>query len=245
MSEKKKILLSGASGSIGMEMLKQLKKNDAINNYSVLVRASKLNRKKMNEYDDQITVHYADITNLQSVREAVKGHDVIIHLAALIPTRENTNSDLIHRVNVGGTENIVRAMELECPDAFLIYTSSVAVYGDRLKSPMIKVGDPLDGAVHDFYAKTKIEAETIVVKSKLKWSIFRLSAIMGIGNHKVSGMIFEVPLETSLEIATLRDTAKALIIATEKTVYLNQKIFNLSGGKQCRIIYKDFMERAF
>lgn len=212
---------------------------------SVLVRDSKTNRKKLNPFGDQLTVHFGDITNIDSVKNAVKDQDVVIHLAALIPTVEASNDALVIRVNVGGTENIVRSMETECPNAFLFYSSSVAIYGDRIKGPDIKVTDPPKGLDHDNYSKTKVDAEAVITSSKLNWSIFRLSAIMGIGNHKVSGIIFDVPLETKMEIATVKDTANGFVRALDKQGILNHQIFNLAGGKQCQITYKEFLTRAF
>ena len=241
----KKILITGASGAVGFEVLSQLKASNSLNGVSALMSNKKKNWKMMKSFDNQLKVYYGDITDPETVKAAVKDQDVVIHMAALIPTRENKNKKLIHQVNVVGTENIVQAMESECSDAFLIYTSSVAVYGDRIKSPMIRVDDPFQGLDHDYYAKTKVEAESLVKNSKLNWTIFRLTAIMGVSNHKFSPMAFEVPLETSMEIATLKDTANGLILASDKTEKLNRQIFNFAGGKQCRILYGDFLKRAY
>ncbi|NRA11208.1 MAG: NAD(P)-dependent oxidoreductase [Crocinitomicaceae bacterium] len=245
MTDKQNVLLTGGTGAIGLQLLKQMKSENRLDQMSVLVRDSKTNRKKLKQFGDELTVHYGDITNIDSVKKAVKGQDVVIHLAALIPTVEDSNDELVTRVNVGGTENVVRSLESECPNAFLLFSSSVAIYGDRIKGPDIKVTDPPKGLDHDNYSRTKVDAEAIITSSKLNWSIFRLSAIMGIGNHKVSGIMFDVPLETKFEIATVKDTANGFICALDKRDELNHKIFNLAGGKQCQITYQEFMTKAF
>ena len=88
-----------------------------------------------------------------------------------------------------GTENIVRSMEQECPDALLLFSSSIAIYGDRIKDPNIQISDPPKGLEQDNYSRTKVDAEDIIRSSKLNWSIFRLTVIMGdwkpqnFGNH--------------------------------------------------------------
>jgi len=41
------------------------------------------------------------------------------------------------------------------------------VYGDRLHTPLIKVGEPLTPSDEDEYAVTKIEAEDIIQNSQL------------------------------------------------------------------------------
>ena len=241
----KKILLTGATGAIGSEVLKQLQSADRLKGVTVLVRKSKKTEKKLKPFGDAINVIYGDITNQDIVKKAVKNQDVVIHLAAIIPTVENNNDSLVNLVNVDGTNNIVRSMEIESPDALLLFSSSIAIYGDRLLDPDIQVSDPPKGLNLDNYSRTKVEAEDIIKTSKLNWSIFRLTAIMGIGNPKISGIMFEVPLETPLEIATVRDTARAFVNSIEHKDELTGKVFNLGGGELCRITYFDFLTRAF
>ncbi len=95
----------------------------------------------------------------------------------------------------------------------------------------------------DYYATTKIAAEDYIQKSKLDYTIFRLAAIMG--NHKISKLMFHQPLDTSLEIATPRDTARAFVDGIEKQNELSKRIFNLGGGEKCRASYEDFLQRSF
>jgi nucleoside-diphosphate-sugar epimerase len=136
-------------------------------------------------------------------------------------------------------------MEANSTEAFLLYTSSISIYGDRVKNPVIQVSDPLPEKEHDPYTITKVEAEKYIRNSAIDWSIFRLTAIMGVGNHKMTGLMFDMPLETPLEIATVRDTARAIVHAIDKTHLLRQQIFNLGGGEKCRISYLKFLTKAF
>jgi nucleoside-diphosphate-sugar epimerase len=241
----KKLLITGATGAIGLGVLRQLKTLGRLKGVRVFARDSRKNNKKLRPFFDSIEVVHGDITDLESVKKACREQDIIIHLAAVIPPFSEQHPELGHRINHGGTVNVIRAMEAVNPEAFLLFSSSIAVYGDRLKNPVIKVSDPLAVDQHDHYGKAKIGAEKAIRESKINWCIFRLTAIMGIGNQKVSGIMFDVPLETPMEICTVRDTARALVSAINKQDQLNNKIFNLSGGEECRIPYSVFLARAF
>ena len=243
MKTRKSILLTGASGTVGYEVLKQL--CEETNEYDVTVFDIKSSKslKKFKPYKENINIVYGDISNETDLIKACYDKDVVIHLAAIIPPLADEKPALSHRVNVVGTENLVRLLELHSPDAFFLYSSSISVYGDRLNDPMITINDKLNPSEGDEYAKTKILAENIVQNSKLDWSIFRLTAIMG--GHKISKLMFHQPLKTSLEIASPSDTARAFINAIDKQDQLSKKTFNLGGGEDCRIVYDDFLSHSF
>jgi len=196
-------------------------------------------------YLDRITVHYGDISKKEDLVPIAKDIDFVIHLAAIIPPLADQKPELAFKVNVEGTRNLIHVLEEHSKNAFLLYASSVSVYGDRLKDPFIKVGDPLVPSEGDEYAKTKIKAEIAVQNCQLDWSIFRLSAIMGTDNHKISGLMFHMPLATSMEITTPKDTGRAFVNAINKREFLSKRIFNLGGGENCRIDYHEFLSKSF
>jgi nucleoside-diphosphate-sugar epimerase len=243
MKNRPKILLTGASGSIGYEVLKQLHQQSHKFDITVLGTTSKRSFKKLSSFKEGIAIVYGDIANNNDVKKVCANMDFVIHLAAIIPPLADENPELALKVNTIGTENLIRNLEQLSPDAFLIYSSSISVYGDRLENPLIKVEDPLIPSERDKYAKTKIKAEHIICSSKLDWSIFRLTAIMG--NHKVSKLMFHMPLATSIEIATPEDTARALVLAIEKRFGISKKIFNLGGGINCRTTYEELLTHMF
>lgn len=164
--------------------------------------------------------------------------DAVIHLAAIIPPLADEDPGLARKVNVEGTGLLIDHIERTSPGAFFLYSSSVSVYGDRVENPDIRVTDDLKISEGDEYGQTKLEAESIIQSSNLSWSVFRLAAIMG--NHKISRLMFHMPLETSLEICTPEDTARAFVHALSAQDRLEYRIFNLGGGKQCRSSYREF-----
>ena len=238
---KKNILLTGASGTVGFEALLQLIDKN-IYNVTIFDKETKQSSLKLQPYKDQVNLIFGDISVAKDL-ETIKDIDYVIHLAAIIPPVADDFPELAKKVNLIGTQNLVNQLEKHSPSAFLMYSSSISVYGDRILNPFIKVGDALLPSEGDYYATTKIAAEDYIQKSKLDYTIFRLAAIMG--NHKISKLMFHQPLDTSLEIATPRDTARAFVDGIEKQNELSKRIFNLGGGEKCRASYEDFLQRSF
>jgi len=241
----KRILLTGASGAVGKEVLRQLFELTGKVEVTVFDKKSAGSNSFYRKFRKNIRIIYGDISDKEDVREACKNIDVVIHLAALIPPLADKYPDLANAVNVTGTKNLIECIESLSPEAFLLYSSSISVYGDRNANPLIRTTDLLKPSDRDEYARTKIEAEKLIINSRLKWSIFRLTAIMGINNHKPSAIMFHMPLDTRLEIATPGDTGRAFVNALDHPDELNKKIYNLSGGEKCRINYRDFLSRSF
>ncbi|MCX6224244.1 MAG: NAD(P)-dependent oxidoreductase, partial [Bacteroidia bacterium] len=73
---------------------------------------------------------------------------------------------------------------------------------------------------------------------------FRLSAIMG-PQTRLNPLFFHMPLDTSLEIATARDTGFALVEAIYHQAEIKGKTFNFSGGEKCRATYREFLTEVF
>lgn len=243
MKSKKSILLTGASGTIGQEILKQLVHLKDEYKITVFDIKNSKSSKIFSSYKNEITVVYGNLTKEKDLLKVCSNKDVVIHMAAIIPPLADEKPELSFKVNALGTENLIKLLEKHSPKAFFIYSSSISVYGDRLKNPWIRISDPLIPSPGDEYAKTKIYAEKVLLKSKLNWTIFRLAAIMG--GHKISKLMFHQPLKTSLEIATSADTARAFVNAVEKQNLLSNRIFNLGGGENCRILYDEFLKRSF
>jgi len=240
-----KILLTGASGTVGKEVLRQLCEYPDEIEITVFDRLFSGSEDFYKKAGRDFKIVYGDISEEKDIREACSDKDVIIHLAAIIPPLADKLPHLAEAVNITGTRNQVRCTEELSPDAFFIYSSSISVYGDRIADPWIKTKDSLIPSDRDEYARTKIAAEKIIINSKLSWTIFRLTAIMGTNNHKPSPLMFHMPLNTPMEIATPEDTGRAFVNSLKQLDILKSKIYNLGGGEKCRIAYSDFLSRSF
>ncbi len=135
--------MTGAGGSVGREALMLLLHEADSYNVRIFDLDTPANRRFFADFGDAVEVFYGDITRKDDLRDPIIGTDVVIHLASVIPPLANEKTHLVDRVNVGGTKNLVEIMEQYAPKAFLLFASSVAVYGDRLQNPYIRVEDPL------------------------------------------------------------------------------------------------------
>jgi len=239
---KKRILLTGASGTVGFETLKHLVKNP---DYKITVFDVKTVKsvKKLSPFRHCVEVVYGDIGTASDVEKVSQNKDVAIHLAAIIPPLADINPGLAYRVNVQGTENLIHALEKNSPQCHLLFSSSISVYGDRVNNPEISVTDLLKPSSGDQYGETKVLCEKAILQSTLSWSIFRLAAIMG--NHKISKLMFHMPLNTPMEICTPQDTGRAFANAIAFKDQIENQIFNLGGGGDCVISYRSFLGKMF
>lgn len=239
-----RVLITGGAGSVGLEVIKELHQNKKWYRVKILERKTPGVIRKLRPYRKDFEIILGDLCNEDILEKAAADVDFVIHLAAVIPPMADRNPDLAERTNVNGTRMLVQALERKSPSAFFLYTSSISVYGDRVYNPWITVNDPLLPSDGDEYARTKIKAEKIVKKSRLRWSILRLSAIMG-PQTRLDPLFFHMPLDTSLEIATARDAGFALVEAIYHRRELSGKTFNLSGGEKCRTTYREFLRNVF
>lgn len=239
----KRVLVTGASGEVGLKLVEML-----LNKTDYIVRVFSLpdrfSKRRLKRFLNRIEVAWGDITKVHQIGEAVNNCQAVIHLAAVLPPLADANPKLAEMVNVEGTKNLLGAMRLKSESPFILYASSVAIYGDRLQAPWIRVEDELKPSDDDYYAQTKIEAEDLVRKSGLDWTIFRLSAIMS-ENRKLDPLFFHMPLDTDIEVTSTRDAAYAMVKALSHQEQLSHRIFNLGGGPCCRASYREFLRENF
>jgi len=241
---KQKILLTGASGTIGKEVFKEILNRSNEYEISLFLRGSKKNRKLFRQHIDKVRIIWGSLQNLKKVQEALIGQDIVIHMAGALPDVAFKNPELVVSTNVDGTKNIIEAMKTLPNPPKIIYTSSVTVYGDRRKNPIIKLSDPINIDTKDLYASTKIKVENLIRESGLEYIIFRVSYVLALEVLKFRRVMFYIAPDTSVEIIHVKDLGLALVNAIDSKEIWN-KTFNIGGGKQCQIIYKDNISDMF
>jgi len=233
---KKKILITGASGTIGKEIFKKLISQNNKYELTVLLRPSRKNKRQFNPWKKIINIIWGNIQNYDDVKKAVFNKDIIIHAAGVLPDIAMFKPDVAKLTNIGGTNNILDAMKSQKSNPKIIFTSSSAVYNKSLENPIIKISDPIDTDPKDTYTYTKIEAEKSIITSGVGYCIFRISYVASVDILKFRKIMFLISLDTWLEIIHVKDVAQAIVNAIESDKVWG-RIFNLGGGKDCQILY--------
>lgn len=242
------VALTGASGSMGRESLKQLLEIEEVEKVKVLMLPTlaekRLLKKWKKIYGNRIQAVFGDISCFTDVEKLVEGVDYVFNLAAVIPPKSDHFHAKAYNANVLGPRNLVDALErMENPPK-LIHISSVAVYGNRnYKHPWGRVGDPLLPSVFDVYAQQKMKAELFVTESHIPfWCILRQTAMLHnrmLTNNMKDGLMFHTCFNTPLEWVSAKDSGRLIknIVVYDlqnKTQKLWRNIFNIGGLEKNR-----------
>lgn len=159
----KRILVTGADGFIGSHLTEELVRRghdvrafvlyNAFNSWGWLDYSEA-------EIKNNINVFAGDIRDPHGVKEAMKGCDVVFHLAALIGIPYSYHSpDTYIDTNIKGTLNIVQAAR-ELNVSKVLHTSTSEVYGTARFVPITEE-HPLQG--QSPYSASKIGADQIAM----------------------------------------------------------------------------------
>lgn len=115
-----------------------------------------------------------DLHDQAALREAVRGQQVVYHVAALVGAVDEAE---FLRANREGTANVVAAMEAVAPYARLVLVSSLAAAGPAV--PGRPRRDAESAAPVTMYGRSKLASEEVVRSSGLPWVIARPPAVYG------------------------------------------------------------------
>jgi dTDP-glucose 4,6-dehydratase len=132
-----KALVTGAGGFIGSHLAEYLVQKGF--EVKAFVRYNSRNNwgwLEESPYKDKIQVYTGDIRDFDSVKDAMKGIDVVFHLAALIGIPYSYVSPLAYiKTNVEGTYNVLQAAR-ELKTQKVIHTSTSEIYGTAQYVPI-------------------------------------------------------------------------------------------------------------
>jgi len=119
-----KILVIGATGQIGSELVPELRKRYGNEN----VIASDINTKNLKEFSEPTEV--LDVLNKEKLDQVVKEYDIdiIYHLAAILSAKGEQNPQLCFKVNVDGLYNMLETARENNVEKVII-PSSIAAFG--------------------------------------------------------------------------------------------------------------------
>lgn len=228
-----KVLITGGAGFLGLHLAKYFSKK----RFDVfLLDIVDFNK---NEYSKRCHFLKCDVRDQSLVNKIFKSNqfDFIIHAAASLPLNKTKE---IFEVNVGGTENILKASK-NFKVKRVIYISSTAVYGVPVKHPIIETDERVGVGP---YGQSKIDAENLCfqyIKKGLPVTIIRPKTFLGTHRLGVFEILFDwihdgkkIPLigngSNRYQLLDVDDLVKAIYLFITKSY---------TGGKTTRLQFND------
>ena len=169
-----KILIIGANGFLGSNII-LLKNIENYKSQNYLFIASDLTNTNI---EKNIPFYPIDITKSKdTIKQIVKiAPDVIILTAAMTDVDLcEINKDLANKINVIGPKNVLKACEIL--GSKLVFISTDFVFDGTKTDGLYTEKDMPKPLSH--YAKTKYEAELIIMNSKIEYLICRAAVLYG------------------------------------------------------------------
>lgn len=170
-------LITGATGFVGGHLVREL----AARGWSMraLVRATS-DTATLQAHGVELA--RGDLADVQALRQACAGVDVVFHLAAVTGLRGDTDFD---RANVAGTRNLAAALLAAHPrPRRIVYLSSYAACGPLVGGRPRTMRDP--PAPLTAYGRTKLQGEAALrlpAEQEVELVILRAPAVYGPGDH--------------------------------------------------------------
>ena len=228
------VLITGGAGSVGRMLVQRFLDNGQS------VRVFDLPSMDFSGLEDRdgVEVVRGDITDSDSVSKGAIGVRAVLHLAALLPPNSERNRNLTFAVNVGGTENIIKALEAANPCVTLVFTSSISTYGDTTAdAPPIRTNHSQSAI--DIYAESKIAGEVLVLASSLKSLVLRIAPI-AVPAFLEPPEVWPFTPDQRVEMVHRDDVVDALFASANVPQAAN-KVFNVGGGPTWQLTGKDYV----
>lgn len=208
---KKKVIITGATGFVGKHLMKFLDLTKY--NYTLLTR----NPDKLAGEFQGFSVVFGDLNDLDSLKNAFSGHDILINLAA-----EVRNQDLLEQTNITGTNNLVEALK-SANIKNVIHLSSVGVVGKVYSPNPLVVSESELPTPQNKYEQTKLKSEEILLIQKENFELVVLrptnvfgemhpfNALNNLFNHVQAGKTMVYTKQAKVNYLYVGDLCKVII----------------------------------
>ena len=116
----KKVLVTGAGGTIGLQVIRFLLSEGKYEITALELKSFNV-YKRLKPFRKRINIVYGDVNDNAIVDALVKDHDVVIHLAGVLPPLANVNEDLCKAIDYNGTQTIVDSIKRYSPVLLVLY----------------------------------------------------------------------------------------------------------------------------
>ena len=207
---KKNGIITGATGFVGKHLMKFL---DSTNyEYTLLTR----NPDKLVGESQRFHVVFGDLNDLDSLKNAFSGQDILINLAA-----EVRNPDLLEQTNITGTNNLIEALK-SANIKKVIHLSSVGVVGKVFSANPFVVNESEMPTPQNKYEETKLKSEEILLAQKESFELVVLrptnvfgemhpfNALNNLLNHVQAGKIMVYTKQARVNYLYVGDLCKVI-----------------------------------
>jgi UDP-glucose 4-epimerase len=231
-----KVLVTGGAGFIGKYLVKSLLEKG--NSVTIFDNFSNSTKNSINFLVNiGAKVIEGDIRKLDDIVNAIKDHEIVIHLAAKISVSESIKNPIdTFQVNVGGTNNILTACEKNNVKK-LIAASSAAVYGEG--DPNVQLTEESELNPISPYGQSKVKMELAIKEFESEHNIncimLRFFNIYGVGQTSEYAGVINKFLEMiaqgkSLEICGDGLQTRDFVVIDDIIFSINDAILNGKSG---------------
>nr|WP_274387802.1 NAD-dependent epimerase/dehydratase family protein [Salsipaludibacter albus] len=228
------VVVTGGSGHIGSLVVDALVRDARVGQVvAVDRRAPSVPRPRVVEVTADLDA--VDLPDLFASHEVA----VVVHLAAILDPPSDMDDDVLHDLEVGGTQRVVDAA-VAAGVTHLTVASSGAAYGyhQSNRGRRLTEDDPLRGHPDHAYARHKAEVEQLLATARrlhpeLGQLVLRLSTVLGPATANPVTRLFRAPV-----VLTLRDSpvpfsfvwdADVASVVTTGVVERRTGIYNVAG----------------
>lgn len=243
------IFITGGAGYIGTSLIPLLLARE----YRVTVYDSLMfnNGDKLLPYitNPNFTFIAGDVRDAESVAKHIKGHDIVIHLAALVgfPICREKGEEESHSVNVIGTQNVINALS---EDQYLLFGSTGSNYGEV--KDVCTEETPLNPL--SIYGRTKTDAEYLVL-ARNNSTAFRFATAFGVSPRlRLDLLVNDLTFKSLTEgyaviyeshfmrtFIHVRDIARVFLFAIDNHEQMKNNVYNV-GSNNMNFSKKDVCE---
>lgn len=231
----KKVLVTGAAGSIGVHVIKYLLSEGKYEITALDLKNKKV-FKNLRRFKRRINILYGDVNDRILIEALVKDQDIIIHLASSLPPLADMKKGLADAIDYNGTENIIRAISYYNPKCHLFFASTTSMYKSK-ENPTVRSHIELDD--YDYYSLAKYKTEMLIKEKVKNYTIYRIPLVLS--NPLKDPFMYHVKKNSIVDVITKEDIAYAFVKGIKYLSKLNKKTFNVAG--ESPVLYKDLLKK--
>ncbi len=242
-------LITGGAGFIGTNLSERLVRDG----HAVVVVDNLVSGVDSSRLPKEVAFHKIDICDTEALTTAMKGVDIVIHLAALPRVQFSIEHPFdAQRVNVDGTLSVVESARIAGVKR-IVYAASSSAYGDQIVMPLVETMPPQPKSpygLHKYYGELLMklwnDIHGIETVSLRFFNVYgphfdpngAYALVIGkFLKQRSEGqpMTITGDGEQTRDFTQVRDTIDAVIRASQSEKVGHGEVFNVGAGKNATI----------